>query len=77
MVFIVAAIYYDKLNKLAELKMVELPIVPVDCNHNAHMFFIKVVQASDRNKLIDYLKTKNMLSIHLNLYHLIKRLIII
>ncbi len=53
-------IYYDKLNKLAELKMVELPIVPVDCNHNAHMFFIKVVQASDQNKLLDYLKTKNI-----------------
>ena len=53
-------VYYDKLNKLSELKMVELPTVPVDCNHNAHMFFIKVVNASDRNKLLKYLNTRNI-----------------
>lgn len=52
--------YYDKLNKLAELKILDLPTVPVDCNHNGHMFFIKMVETSDRNKLLDYLNKKGI-----------------
>ena len=52
--------YHDRLIKLAKLKILDLPTIPVDCTHNAHMFFIKTINKSDRNKLLDYLNSRNI-----------------
>ncbi len=48
--------YYDGLSALAKQGMVTLPFVPEDCEHNAHMFYIKVRDEAERIKLIDFLK---------------------
>ncbi|WP_352296961.1 dTDP-4-amino-4,6-dideoxygalactose transaminase [Pseudoalteromonas sp. 20-MNA-CIBAN-0454] len=51
--------YYNNLCSLVE---VELPVVPPDCNHNAHMFYIKLESLEERNKLIAFLKDNGVSS---------------
>ena len=48
--------YYEELSTLAEAKLIELPVVPSGCVHNAHMFYIKTKDLEERTRLIDYLK---------------------
>ena len=49
-------IYYEGLSELASSGMLELPVVPQECNHNAHMFYIKCRGDTEREKLIRYLE---------------------
>lgn len=49
--------YYEMLKPLAEAGYIELPYVPEECIHNAHMFYIKAKDLEERTKLIEYLKT--------------------
>ena len=48
--------YYSELTDLREQGKIELPYIPEDCAHNAHMFYIKVKDLDERSRLIDYLK---------------------
>ncbi len=48
--------YYEGLKGLEEQGKIDLPVVPKDCIHNAHMFYIKARDLEERTKLIDYLK---------------------
>lgn len=48
--------YYEELRGLAENGRIELPYIPEDCIHNAHMFYIKTKDIEERTQLIDYLK---------------------
>lgn len=36
---------------------IELPTIPVDCIHNAHMFYLKFKDLQDRTAFIDYMKS--------------------
>ena len=56
-------IYYKNLKILEEKSFIELPFVPADCTHNAHMFYIKVKDIEERTRLIEFLKTKNIGSV--------------
>jgi len=49
-------LYYKKLKKLEEKKHIELPTIPSECIHNAHMFYIKVNSLYERTKLLRFLK---------------------
>ncbi|MBE6040897.1 MAG: dTDP-4-amino-4,6-dideoxygalactose transaminase [Clostridiales bacterium] len=49
-------LYYKLLTPLAETGRIELPVIPEECEHNAHMFYIKTKDISDRDSLIAYLK---------------------
>ncbi|WP_195421465.1 dTDP-4-amino-4,6-dideoxygalactose transaminase [Faecalicatena contorta] len=53
-------LYYDKLKPLEDKGILELPQIPKECKHNAHMFYIKVFDLSERTSLINYLKEKNI-----------------
>ena len=53
-------IYYKNLKILEEKSFIELPFVPADCIHNAHMFYIKVKDIEERTRLIDFLKDKDI-----------------
>lgn len=55
--------YYEKLTPLAEAGKIELPTVPEGCVHNAHMFYIKAKDMEERTALIDYLKSRDILSV--------------
>ncbi len=54
--------YYEKLSRLREKKLIELPIVPEYCKHNAHMFYIKCKNLAERSRLITYLKDRQISS---------------
>lgn len=49
-------IYYERLLPLKELNLIELPFIPDDCTHNAHMFWIKTKDLETRTHLLEYLK---------------------
>ncbi|MFA7429426.1 MAG: dTDP-4-amino-4,6-dideoxygalactose transaminase [Rhodospirillaceae bacterium] len=48
--------YAQDLRPLAETGRIELPVVPEDCVHNGHIFFIKTADLAERTRLIDALK---------------------
>lgn len=55
--------YYDGLQPLAENGKIELPVVPDECVHNAHMFYIKAEDLEERTALIDFLKQKGVMAV--------------
>ena len=48
--------YYQGLSNLASSGKIDLPYVAENCKHNAHMFYLKVVNLEERSKLIEHLK---------------------
>ena len=52
--------YYEMLKPLAETGYIELPYVPAECTHNAHMFYIKTKDLQERTGLISYLKERGI-----------------
>lgn len=48
--------YMELLAPLAQAGKIELPYVPEECKHNAHMFYIKVKDLDERGELIKHLK---------------------
>ena len=50
-------LYYEELESLQEEELLMLPIIPPYCNHNAHMFYIKVKDNSTQERLIAHLKS--------------------
>lgn len=48
--------YKKELTCLAEEEKIELPTIPKDCVHNAHMFYIKAKDIEERTELEKYLK---------------------
>ena len=55
--------YYVGLKELADKGCVELPVVPADCEHNAHMFYIKTKDLEERTGLIEFLRLNDILSV--------------
>lgn len=55
--------YYNGLQELQEMGKVELPTIPKDCIHNAHMFYLKAKDLEERSRLIAFLKENNILSV--------------
>ena len=54
-------IYNSGLFELERKGYIELMKIPKECEHNAHMFYIKCSDLNERTKLIDFLK-KNSIS---------------
>jgi dTDP-4-amino-4,6-dideoxygalactose transaminase len=48
--------YYELLSPLAEKGLLELPYVPNDCKHNAHMFYVKTADSEAQVELLAHLK---------------------
>jgi len=52
--------YYENLLPVAERGKLELPVVPADCVHNAHMFYVKVSGLAEREEFMNrYLKEEH------------------
>ena len=47
--------YMDGLAELKDKGLLELPVIPEDCKHNAHMFYVKTKDIAERTALIDHL----------------------
>ena len=52
--------YYDELKILKDTGKLDLPYVPKECKHNAHMFYIKAKDLEERTRLIAYLKEREI-----------------
>lgn len=48
--------YYECLKPLADVGKIELPGVPESCVHNAHMFYLKAKDLTERTEFISYMK---------------------
>lgn len=48
--------YYEAFLPLAEAGKVELPTIPENCVHNAHMFYLKCKDLEERTDFISFLK---------------------
>jgi len=55
--------YYEGLESIANAGKIELPYIPADCVHNAHMFYIKAKNLDERTELIGYLKEKGIMAV--------------
>jgi len=55
--------YYHGLKPSQEKGLLDLPYVPEDCQHNAHMFYIKAKDLDERSQLIQYLRDNGITSV--------------
>lgn len=55
--------YYEELKELENNGYIELPYIPKECTHNAHMFYIKVKNLDERQGLIQYLKNREITAV--------------
>jgi dTDP-4-amino-4,6-dideoxygalactose transaminase len=54
--------YEKRLRPLADAGCIDLPYVPAECQHNAHMFYIKAKDLDERTALIAYLKEHGIMA---------------
>lgn len=55
--------YYNSLKPLADRGLFVIPTVPNGCVHNAHMFYLKLKNLSERTEFISYLKENGILAV--------------
>ena len=55
--------YNEGLQDLAQAGVIELPYIPEECAHNAHMFYIKTKDMEERKALISYLKERDIAAV--------------
>lgn len=56
-------LYYAGLKPLAQKGIIDLPFVPKECSQSAHLFYIKVKDLTERERLMAYLGKHDILSI--------------
>ncbi len=52
--------YYKALKQLKEESIVDLQLIPDECQHNAHMFYLKLRNIDQRTEFIEFLKSNNI-----------------
>lgn len=55
--------YYYMLKPLEQRGYLQLPYIPDNCEHNAHMFYIKTEDIDVRSELIQYLKENEIMAV--------------
>jgi dTDP-4-amino-4,6-dideoxygalactose transaminase len=55
--------YYDGLKQLQDENILQLPVIPKECEHNAHMFYIKTKDLKARTELMEYLNQSGIKAI--------------
>lgn len=55
--------YYNALQPIAVSGRLELPVLPVGCQHNAHMFYLKLSDRDKRDELINTMKKNTILAV--------------
>ena len=55
--------YAEAFRPLAQEGKIELPTVPADCVHNAHMFYVKLRDLAQRTAFIQYLRDREISSV--------------
>ena len=55
--------YHEAFAPLRDAGLVELPVIPPECGHNAHMYYLKLKDLTQRTAFIDYLKERDISSV--------------
>jgi Predicted pyridoxal phosphate-dependent enzyme apparently involved in regulation of cell wall biogenesis len=55
--------YKESLIALEKEGIIELPKIPPECEHNGHIFYIKVKDIKVRTKLLEFLKSSGILAV--------------
>lgn len=55
--------YRRELEELNQNERIELPYIPDECRHNAHMFYIKTRNTEERAELMSYLKENGIAAV--------------
>ncbi|WJV53703.1 dTDP-4-amino-4,6-dideoxygalactose transaminase [Prodigiosinella aquatilis] len=55
--------YEQAFKPLAAAGRLELPYIPADCDHNAHMFYIKLRDTAERAAFINHMKEAEILTV--------------
>ena len=55
--------YYEDLSLLSEAGKIELPVIPDECEHNAHMFYIKLRDIEERTTFIEHMKNNEIMTV--------------
>lgn len=55
-------IYHENFQSLQKSNVLSVPFIPKDCEHNAHMYYVKLKNLSERTKFISYLKERGIQS---------------
>ncbi|MGW9527082.1 dTDP-4-amino-4,6-dideoxygalactose transaminase [Paenibacillus terrae] len=56
-------LYFKLLQPLSELNLIDLPVIPLDSTHNAHMFYIKVRDLEIRTELLNFLRRHEIMAV--------------
>lgn len=56
-------VYNEAFKTIKQLGFVDLPVIPADCEHNAHMFYLKLRGLEERTALIDKLKAHGIMAV--------------
>ena len=48
--------YFSAFQELEKVQKLQMPFIPADCGHNAHMFYLLLKNETERNSLIQELK---------------------
>lgn len=56
-------LYYQLLSPLKEKGVLELPVIPPECTHNGHMFYIKTRSLDERTRLLEFLKANDIYAV--------------
>lgn len=52
--------YHERLAMLERNGSIRRPVVPAECTHNAHMYYVLVAPGIDRQKVLDHLGKRNI-----------------
>ena len=55
--------YHEAFQPLASAGKVELPTIPEDCVHNAHMYYLKCKDLEERTAFIEHMKQNDVLTV--------------
>lgn len=55
--------YNEAFEYLKDKGVIETPFVPEECEHNAHMYYIKLDNIEERTKFINYMKENDILTV--------------
>ena len=55
--------YYEELSELAQTGRIDLPVIPADCQHNGHMFYLKAKDLEERTDLLAHLKADDIYAV--------------
>ncbi|MBR1728085.1 MAG: dTDP-4-amino-4,6-dideoxygalactose transaminase [Selenomonadaceae bacterium] len=56
-------IYFEEFQQLANEEKLQLPYIPKGCEHNAHMFYVKLRDLEERTKFIEFLKKNGVYAV--------------